>query len=83
MIPHYSQFGFMKRSRFVIIIILFAVAALGVTSCHPAKLFLLSSEGIVTYNRNTGQFEMVWDYKSKATSPDTVYLSRDSLKYAK
>lgn len=58
---------------------LFAMATLSVTSCHPAKLFLLSSEGIVTYNRNTGQFEMVWDYKSKATTPDTVYVSRDTI----
>lgn len=69
----------MNVSRFVIISFMFAVAALGVTSCHPAKLFLLSSEGIVTYNRNTGQFEMVWDYKSKATTPDTVFVSRDTL----
>lgn len=34
------------------------------TSCQPVKLLMIDSDGIVTYNRHTGQFEMLWEHHS-------------------
>lgn len=49
-------------------------------SCSPSRLFMLNTNGIATYNRNTGQFEVLWEWAE--TQPnvihDTVYV--DSCK---
>lgn len=42
-----------------------------VASCTPSKYFFLNSEGIVSYNRNTGQFEMLWDAKTGKQTADS------------
>ena len=41
-------------------------------SCTPSKYFFLNSEGIVSYNRNTGQFEMLWDAKTGKQNADSI-----------
>lgn len=41
-------------------------------SCTPSKYFFLNSEGIVSYNRNTGQFEMLWDAKTGKQTADSI-----------
>lgn len=43
-----------------------------VASCTPSKYFFLNSEGIVSYNRNTGQFEMLWDAKTGKQTADSI-----------
>lgn len=51
------------------------VVALMATSCSPQWL-LVNSSGIATYNRNTGQVEVLWENKSaqQTTIHDTVYI---------
>lgn len=46
------------------------------SSCSPSRLFMVGTQGIATYNRNTGQFEMIWEYNEKQPSVvhDTVYV---------
>lgn len=48
-------------------------------SCQSPRVFWLSSSGIVTYNRHTGQFELLWENETRQQQlkHDTVYLYRD------
>lgn len=46
-----------------------------VMGCAPRDWFLINSSGILTYNRHTGQLEVLWESKSPA-----VIIHRDSLK---
>lgn len=41
---------------------------LALTSCSAPNLMWYTSNGIVSYNRNTGQFEMLWENSSKGYS---------------
>lgn len=69
----------MKKISSCLILVLCCAAVLMAASCSPAKIFFLSSDGIVTYNRHTGQFEMMWEHRS-VSSPDTLpAVKRDSL----
>jgi hypothetical protein len=56
----------------------FVVVALMATSCTPQWL-LVNSSGIATYNRNTGQVEVLWENKSaqQTTVHDTVYVVKE------
>ena len=47
-------------------------------SCSPAKLLWYSSNGIMTYNRQTGQFEVLWENNGAGNTAkcDTVYVYR-------
>ena len=58
--------------------ILFVGVALMATSCTPQWL-LVNSSGIATYNRNTGQVEVLWENKSaqQNTVHDTVYIVKE------
>lgn len=38
------------------------------TSCSVSNPMWYTSNGIVTYNRHTGQFEMLWENSSKGNS---------------
>ena len=46
------------------------------SSCSGAKLVWCTSNGIITYNRHTGQFEMLWENQAKQVEivHDTVYI---------
>lgn len=57
-----------------------AVGSMILASCNPARMFMVGTQGIATYNRNTGQFEMLWEYQETPTKfiHDTVYV--DSCK---
>lgn len=50
-----------------------------VESCSGRNLVWSTSNGIVTYNRLTGQFEFMWDAKSEhfKNATDTVYICPD------
>lgn len=55
----------------------FAAVAMMATSCTPQWL-LVNSSGIATYNRHTGQVELLWENQSAqvVTVHDTVYVDR-------
>ena len=40
------------------------IGVLVLSSCSPNRFFLINSEGILTYNRHTGQLEFMWETKS-------------------
>lgn len=45
-----------------------------ISACSPARLYLVNSSGIATYNRHTGQLELLWEWTEK---PNT--LATDSI----
>lgn len=54
-----------------------------VSSCTPHDWFLVNSSGIATYNRTTGQFEVLWENVESrpVVIHDTVYVpSVDTLR---
>lgn len=55
--------------------------ALMCASCGP-KWLLVNSSGIATYNRQTGQVELLWENKSAEVKEvhDTIYVCPDELK---
>lgn len=42
------------------------------SSCAPNKFFLINSEGILEYNRHTGQLEFMWQTKSASMDSTTA-----------
>lgn len=54
------------------------IGVLGLSSCTPNRFFLINSEGILTYNRHTGQLEFMW--QTKSAKGDTISVVKcDSL----
>jgi hypothetical protein len=54
------------------------IGLLGLSSCTPNRFFLINSEGILTYNRHTGQLEFMW--QTKSAGGDSVSVVKcDSL----
>lgn len=49
-----------------------------VTACSPQRWFLVNTNGIMTYNTRTGQFEMIWEWRE---TPHEV--KSDSVQTAK
>lgn len=47
------------KKVFIFIWIVFGMTI--ISGCSGAKLMWYTSNGIVTYNRHTGQFEMLWE----------------------
>lgn len=57
-----------------------------IQSCTGSKLVWSTSNGIVTYNRHTGQFELLWEanYQQHETKIDTIFLCpEDTTIYVK
>ena len=50
-------------------------------SCTSPNFLWCTSSGIVTYNKHTGQFEMLWENRADqiVTVHDTIYITSDSL----
>ena len=40
------------------------IGFLVLSSCTPSRFFIINSEGILTYNRHSGQLEFMWQTKS-------------------
>lgn len=56
------------------------------SSCSGSKLVWSTSNGIVTYNRHTGQFELMWDTSMSRdnSSTDTIWICpEDTSKWVK
>lgn len=62
-----------------IVFICFIFIALFSVSCSPAKIFLVNSEGILTYDRKTGNLEVLWNTKAKAGEAVTDTTKLDSV----
>ena len=71
----------MKKIIFPLVML--ACTAMVISSCSPSRLFMISGSGIATYNRHTGQFEILWEHKEEPVkiAHDTVYV--DSCKIGK
>lgn len=69
---------FIKRSVIVAIVV-----AVLVCSCTPHKWFIVNSEGILSYDRNKGTFELLWTNKTAGYSPDSGAVKVDSILFAK
>lgn len=66
----------------------FALVSSGfwLSGCSGSKLVWSTSNGIVTYNRHTGQFELMWDTSMSrdGSNPDTVWICpEDTTKWVK
>lgn len=61
-----------------IVVSFIILGLLGVSSCTPNRFFLINSEGILTYNRHTGQLEFMWQTKS-AKGDSVSVVKCDSL----
>jgi len=50
------------------------------TSCTSPNFLWCTSSGIVTYNRHTGQFEMLWENQAehREVIHDTIYVIKSA-----
>lgn len=64
-------------------LVIFAIAAgcFFFQSCQSPNFLWCTSSGIVTYNRHTGQFELLWENQSSqpVLVHDTIYVCPDTL----
>lgn len=72
------KYKLVKRSVIVAIVV-----AMLVCSCTPHKWFIVNSEGILSYDRNKGTFELLWTNKTAGYSPDSGAVKVDSILFAK
>lgn len=72
----------MKRI-FGLFLLIFAIVGgcFSISSCTTPNLIWYTSSGIVTYNRHTGQFELLWENEQKQPIEvhDTIYIRGDTL----
>lgn len=73
----------MKHYFFKRLVIAVIVLAGLVCSCTPHKWFIVNSEGILSYDRNKGTFELLWTNKTAGYSPDSGAVKVDSILFAK
>lgn len=64
-------------------IVLVIIGIMLVSSCSTPQWWVLNTSGIATYNRHTGQFEILWENSTQMPVPvhDTIYV--DSCKIGK
>ena len=67
-----------------LVLVLVCVAACCLQSCAP-KWLVFNSNGIASYNRHTGQFEILWENNSSQVveKHDTVTIIRGIEKEAR
>ena len=58
-----------------------AAGCFSLQSCARPDFLWCTSSGIVTYNRHTGQFEMLWENAGEGVKivHDTIYICPDSV----
>ena len=51
------------------------------SACTPAKLLWFSSSGIMTYNRATGQLEVLWENQGQGQKEkcETIYVYHNEI----
>lgn len=73
----------MKRRTYLMLIVVAMVIVTAISSCYPHKWFIVNSEGILTYDRNKGTFELLWQTKSAGNSADSGTVKVDSILFTK
>lgn len=58
-----------------LVVLLVVLAGLTLSSCAP-KWLVVNSSGVASYNRHTGQFEILWENKNAEMHEvhDTIYV---------
>lgn len=53
------------------------------TGCGGVKYLWCTSDGVLTYNRHTGQFELIWDVKTQQNEVhnDTAYVQQHLVEF--
>lgn len=71
----------MNRSSFFLVMFWMVCGSLSLTGCMGSKLLYCTSNGIMTYDRREGRFEVLWENSAKPSEVvhDTVYVKCDSL----
>lgn len=59
------------------IVALIVVVALA--GCSPVRWLVVNSDGILTYNRHTGQLELLWEHHSEKSDWPTQSVAADSV----
>lgn len=73
----------MKRKSDYLYVVVAIVIVTAISSCYPHKWFIVNSEGILSYDRNKGTFELLWQTKSAANSTDSGTVKVDSILFSK
>lgn len=71
----------MKRLVFVVLAAVGFISLLAFESCTPHKWFIVNSEGILSYDRNKGTFELLWQNKAAGHSADSGTVVVDSIMF--
>lgn len=71
----------MKKVVFILICAAVIWFSLAFESCTPHKWFIVNSEGILTYDRNKGTFELLWQNKAAGHSADSGSVVVDSIMF--
>lgn len=69
----------MKKCFLILIAAVTITVLTSISSCTPHKWFIVNSEGILSYDRNKGTFELLWQNKSAGYSPDSGSVRVDSI----
>lgn len=64
-----------KLARLLLVVV--AVASLA--ACSPVRWLVVNSDGILTYNRHTGQLELLWEHHSEKSDYPKQSASADSI----
>lgn len=60
-------------------LLLVVVAVAGLAACSPVRWLVVNSDGILTYNRHTGQLELLWEHHSEKSDWPTQSVAPDSI----
>lgn len=56
------------RNKVFVYSSMIVLGLMALTSCSGSNLMWYTSNGIVSYNRHTGQFEMLWENSGKGNN---------------
>lgn len=56
------------------VILLSVLIIVLVSGCSPTRLYLIDHNGVLTYNRNSGQLEIIWEWRERPNG-----VERDSV----
>ena len=73
----------MKRKTYVMLIVVAMVIVTAISSCYPHKWFIVNSEGILSYDRNKGTFELLWHNKSAGHAAGSGTVKVDSILFSR
>ena len=60
-------------------LLLVVVAVTSLAACSPVRWLVVNSDGILTYNRHTGQLELLWEHHTEKSDWPTQSVAADSI----